>query len=290
MEPGILKSQLVELIRLTSCDLAPDVQAALVAARDKEEGRARSTLDWMLKNADLARQSSIPVCQDTGSLIFYVDHGPDVRPGLIGSAVREAVKTATELAYLRPNAVDPLSGKNTGTNIGKGSPYLHFHEVSEPSRLSVRLMLKGGGSENCGVQYTLPDGSLKAGRDISGVKRCILDAALRAQGFGCAPGVLGVGIGGDRMTSFQESKEQFFRTIDDQNPDPQMAALESEMLEKCCQLGIGPMGFGGRTTLLGVKIGTRHRLPASYFVSVSYTCWAYRRRRMDIRDGQASYS
>lgn len=290
MDLQTLRKHLLELVRMTACDLAPDVERALTAARDREEGRARSTLEWMLKNAAEARESSTPICQDTGSLIFYVDHGREIRPGLVAQAAREAAAEATERSYLRPNAVDPLTGKNSGNNVGRGSPYFHFNEVEDANALRVRLMLKGGGSENCGAQYTLPDGAIKADRDLIGVKRCILDAALRAQGFGCAPGVLGVGIGGDRMTSFMESKEQFFRQLDDQNPDSILAELEDEMHKKVCELGIGPMGFGGRTTLLGVKVGIRHRLPACYFVSVSYTCWAYRRRSLEIVNGQAGYS
>jgi fumarate hydratase class I len=226
VDPDTLKKHLLELIRMTACDLAPDVEQALAAARDREEGRARSTLDWMIKNSADARESSMPVCQDTGSLIFYVDHGKDIRPGVVAQAAREAAAAATEASYLRPNAVHPLTGKNTGNNIGQGTPYFHFHEVEDDRALRVRLMLKGGGSENCGAQYTLPDASIKAARDLQGVKRCILNAALRAQGFGCAPGVLGVGIGGDRMTSFMESKEQFFRKLDDKNPDPGLAELE----------------------------------------------------------------
>jgi fumarate hydratase class I len=285
-----LRKHLLELVRLAACDLAPDVERALTQARDREEGRARSTLDWMLKNAAEARESSMPICQDTGSLIFYVDHGREIRPGVFMQAAREAAAEATELSYLRPNAVDPITGKNSGNNVGRGTPYFHFNEVDDDKALRVRLMLKGGGSENCGVQYTLPDATIKAGRDLSGIKRCVLDAALRAQGFGCAPGVLGVGIGGDRMTSYMESKEQFFRKLDDRNPDSMLAEIEDEMLKKVCELGIGPMGFGGRTTLLGVKVGIRHRLPACYFVSVSYTCWAYRRRSMEIVNGQAGYA
>lgn len=290
MDAQTLKKHLLELIRLAACELAPDVERALVQARDREEGRARSTLEWMLKNAAEAREFSVPICQDTGSLIFYVGHGREVRPGVFMQAAREATAEATERSYLRPNAVDPITGKNSGNNVGRGAPYFHFNQVDDDKALRVRLMLKGGGSENCGVQYTLPDNSIQAGRDLTGVKRCILDAALRAQGFGCAPGVLGVGIGGDRMTSYMESKEQFFRKLDDRNPDPVLAQLEGEMLQKVCELGIGPMGFGGKTTLLGVKAGIRHRLPACYFVSVSYTCWAYRRRSMEIVNGQAGYS
>ena len=290
MDPTVLTDQLLELIRLAACDLPADVEQALVAARDGEQDRARSTLDLMLRNVVDAREHSVPICQDTGSIVFYIDRGPDVRTELISLAACRAVAEATRMTYLRPNAVHPLSGKNSGDNIGIGTPYMHFTEVDRPGELTVRLMLKGGGSENCGVQYSLPDTSIKAGRDLSGVKRCIIDAAVEAQGFGCAPGVLGVGVGGDRTTSFLESKEQFFRKLDDENPDAELAAVEREMLEKVNRLGIGPMGFSGKTTALGIKLGVRHRHPASFFVTVSYMCWACRRRTMTLENGKAWFS
>lgn len=283
-----LREAFLELIRRTSCDLPEDVEAALQRAAAAEQGRARSTLEWMLRNAAEARRNSTPICQDTGSLLFFIRHGPERRPADIAAATRAAVAEATRRYWLRPNAVDPLSGRNSGDNLGRGSPYLHFEQVEQPGLLEVALMLKGGGSENCGAQYALPDASLQAGRDLSGIKRCLVDAVVKAQGFGCAPGTLGVGIGGDRMTSFEESKLQLLRRLDDSNPDDELAALEREMYEKLNGLEIGPMGFGGRTTLLGVKIGTRHRLPACFFVSVTYMCWAYRRRRLVVRDDDYS--
>ncbi len=284
-----LGQRFLELVRLTSCDLAPDVEQALVAARDVEDGRARSTLDWMLKNSSEARRNSLPICQDTGTLIFYVDHGSDILTKDIENVAREAVAEATRRSFLRPNAVDPISGKNTGDNIGRGNPYFHFNQTEEKGRLKVRLMLKGGGSENCGVQYSLPDSKLHAGRDLQGIKRCILDAAYRAQGFGCAPGTLGVGIGGDRGSSYIESKEQLFRKQGEPNHDKDLDVLERELTETLNRLEIGPMGFGGKTTVLGVKIGLRHRLPACYFVTISYMCWAYRRRSMTIEGDSVVY-
>jgi fumarate hydratase class I len=150
-------------------------------------------------------------------------------------------------------------------------------------------MLKGGGCENVGAQYSLPNSQLGAGRDLAGVRKAVLDAVHKAQGKGCAPGILGVAIGGDRGSSYYASKETLFRQLDDPSPDEQLAALEIRLTEEANQLGIGPMGFGGQTTALGTKITSLNRLPASYFVSVSYMCWAYRRRRMILRDGQASY-
>lgn len=274
----------LELIRHTSSGLPEDVLDALARARDREEpgSRAYSTFERMIQNVEAAREASAPICQDTGTLIFYVDYGPDYSPHQLERDIVGAVRDATKKAYLRPNAVDSITGENSGDNVGVGSPYIHFHP-RRTKGLRIRLMMKGGGCENVGAQYSLPDTSIGAGRDLDGVRRCIIDAVQKAQGYGCAPGTIGVGVGGDRVTSYMESKEQLFRRIDDKNPDPTLAALEEELTESLQQLGIGPMGFGGKTTVLGVKIGARHRVPASFFVSVSYMCWAYRRGELEIK-------
>ena len=132
-------------------------------------------------------------------------------------------------------------------------------------------------------QYSLPDAALGAGRDLEGVRRCILDAVHRAQGYGCAPGILGVCIGGDRAGGYEEAKHQLLRKLDDRNRCAELARLEARVLKEANALGIGPMGLGGKTTLLGVKIGSRPRVPASFFVTVSYLCWAARRRSMVVR-------
>jgi len=144
------------------------------------------------------------------------------------------------------------------------------------------LILKGGGCENVGAQFSLPDSRLRAGRDLDGVRRAVLMAVHDAQGLGCAPGVLGIAIGGDRGTGYAASKAVLLRRLDDTHPDQPLARLERQITEEANQLGIGPMGFGGRTTVLGAKITHLHRLPACYFVTVSYMCWAYRRRRMAV--------
>jgi fumarate hydratase class I len=138
--------------------------------------------------------------------------------------------------------------------------------------------MKGGGSENMSRQYSLPDASIGAGRDLEGVRRCVLDAVQKAQGYGCAPGILGVCVGGDRACGFEEAKHQLLRRLGDKNPDPELASLEERILEEANSLGIGPMGLGGKTTLLGVKLGSRPRVPASFFVTVAYLCWAARRQ------------
>ena len=190
---------------------------------------------------------------------------------------------ATEKSILRPNIVDPITGKNTGNNIGINHPVIHFHQWDK-DYVEFRLMLKGGGSENVGAQYRLPDSVLNAGRDMKGVRKCILDAVFKAQGQGCAPGIIGVGIGGDRATSYVLSKEQFWRDLNDKNENPVLAEMEETLLEEINSLGIGSMGLGGKTTILGVKMAYMHRVPASYFVSVSYLCWAARRASIAIRE------
>jgi fumarate hydratase class I len=284
-----LTETLVELIRRTSTDLPADVEKALRQAQAREEpgSGARSAVDAILQNVALARQKSTPICQDTGTPIFYVYHPEGWSTRQLREQIRNAVALATQRAYLRPNAVDSLTDKNSGNNLGDEMfPTVHFEEW-ENDYLKVDLMLKGGGCENVGAQYSLPNAALKAGRDLKGVRKVVLDAAQKAQGLGCAPGILGVAIGGDRGSSYMGSKRQFFRRLDDVSPDPDLASFEQQLTGEANQLGIGPMGFGGKTTVLGVKLSTMHRLPASYFVTVSYMCWADRRRSLVWKDGQA---
>jgi fumarate hydratase class I len=284
-------SAFLELIRRTSTDLPPDVEEALRQARQREEegSAARSALDTILANVELARRNSTPICQDTGTPIFYVKHPAGWSTRELAHQIRQAVAQATEKTYLRPNAVDAVSGKNSGNNLGdEAFPTIHFEEI-EGDELVVDLMLKGGGCENVGAQYSLPDAELGAGRDLEGVRRAALDAVYHAQGKGCAPGILGIAIGGDRGSSFYGSKEALFRKLDDTNPNPTLAELESRLVEQANQLGIGPMGFGGKTTVLGAKVKGMYRLPASYFVSISYMCWAHRRRRMIARGEEIIY-
>jgi len=274
-----LKDSLVELIRRTSAELPDDVNRALVTALENEKKGtiAASALKIIEQNIELAKRKSQPICQDTGSVIFYVDCPVGFDQIACEEAAREAVKAATKIGYLRQNSVDSLTGKNDGTNLGPGAPAIHFHQHRSPE-IAVRLVLKGGGCENVGAQYSLPAEKLHANRDLDGCRKVILDAVLQAQGKGCGPGILGVCIGGDRATGYEFSKQQFLRLLDDRNPNPELDALEQDILKTANELGIGPMGFGGKTTLLGVKICAANRVPASFFVSVSYMCWAYRRQ------------
>lgn len=279
-----LTDQFVELIRRAATQLPQDMRQGLRKAKGNEEpgSAAEGALDTILLNVDIAEKNSTPICQDTGTPIFEVSYPVGVSTRKLADQIRKAAAVATQNNYLRPNAVDSLTGKNSGDNTGEDFPTMHFHEWDEEG-IHVDLLLKGGGCENVSTQYKLPDGPLGAGRDLEGVRRVVLDAVHQAQGKGCGPAVLGVAIGGDRGSGYLKSKQQLFRQLDDTNPDPQLAELEERIYNEANQLGIGPMGFGGKTTALGVKIAAQHRLPASYFVSVAYMCWANRRASMDIQ-------
>src|SRR5882757_4078617 len=281
-----LQDSLLELIRRTSAEIPDDVHKAILDSleREKKGTIAESAMKIIEQNIGLAKNKSQPICQDTGSIIFYVDCPPGFDQLAFSEAAREAVKLATKKGFLRQNSVDSITGKNDGTNLGPGSPTVHFHQHRSP-QITVRLVLKGGGCENVGAQYSLPNEKLGANRDLDGCRKAILDAVLQAQGKGCGPGILGVCIGGDRATGYEFSKQQFLRKLDDRNENPELDRLEQDIVDTSNKLGIGPMGFGGKTTLLGTKIGVLNRLPASYFVSVSYMCWAYRRQGVKLDAG-----
>ena len=280
-----MREQLLSLVVKTSIDLPHDVETALEKALTLSENGSgeASALRTMLSNAAMAREKRMPICQDTGTLMFVVEASSTLKRNVFQEAAEWAVAEATRLGVLRQNCVNSLTGKNTGNNLGVGSPVVHWHET-DGAVSRVTLMLKGGGSENMGIQYSLPDSTLGAGRNLEGVRRCVLDAVHRAQGQGCAPGILGVCIGGDRATGYVESKLQLLRKIGERSPEPELAELEERLLKEANSLGIGAMGFGGRTTLLDVFIGWRCRLPASYFVSISYMCWCCRRQTMELTE------
>src|SRR5215212_795721 len=261
---NLLQDSLLELIRRTSTEIPDDVHKAIVNSleREKKGTIAESAMKIIDQNIAIAKNKSQPICQDTGSIIFYVDCPIHFDQLGFEEAAQQAVKLATSKGFLRQNSVDSISGKNDGTNLGPGSPTIHFHQHRSPE-VNVRLVLKGGGCENVGAQYSLPAEKLQANRDLDGCRKVILDAVLQAQGKGCGPGILGVCIGGDRATGYEFSKQQFLRKLDDRNPHPDLDKLEQDILHTANELGIGPMGFGGRTTLVGVKIGAANRLPAS---------------------------
>lgn len=277
---------IISLIRDTSSSLPADVLKAISSAARREEkgSSAAVVLKTILENCALAEKTSVPICQDTGTLTFFVD--ASLRRRVSPAVIRAGVAKATAKGYLRRNAIDSVDGKSYDDNCADGAPVIHYADPAEVSFLPPRgvcLVMKGGGSENMSRQYSLPDDSLGAGRDMAGVKACLLDAVKKILGYGCAPGILGVCIGGDRATGFETAKEQLLRPLDEKAAaDTKTAArlrrLEKEVLKEANALGIGPMGLGGRTTLLGVKASSRARLPASFFVTVAYMCWACRRR------------
>ena len=275
------KDSMLKLIVQTSTNLPPDVRRAIKWAMDREKPATRSmlALDTIAVNIDMACDNEGPICQDTGMPTFEITVPVGVDQMAMKRQIREAVAEATKLGKLRPNAVDSLTGKNSGDNLGEGVPVIHF-EQWEKDEIDVRLILKGGGCENKNIQYSVPcelPNLGRADRNLEGVRKCILHAVYQAQGHGCSVGAIGVAIGGDRASGYQYAKKQLFRTLDDINPNAELAKLESYVMEKANTLGIGTMGFGGESTLIGCKIGVYHRLQASFFVSVAYDCWAFRR-------------
>jgi fumarate hydratase class I len=273
-------ARIADLIRETSSSLPDDVERGLRRAlrREEKDSSAAVVLRTILDNVKLARKSGTPLCQDTGTLTFFVSES--LRRKATPERIRRAVALATERGWLRKNTIDSVSGVSYDDNCADGAPVIHYVASARPT---VTLLMKGGGSENMSRQYSLPDSALGAGRDLEGVRRCLLDAVVKAQGYGCAPGVLGVCIGGDRATGYETAKEQLLRPLDDSSDDPALRALERRVLDEANSLGIGPMGLGGKTALLGLKIAARPRVPASFFVTVAYMCWALRRRTMEIQ-------
>jgi fumarate hydratase class I len=286
-----LANSLLELITQTSTNLPPDVRGAMSLAGSSETPGTQSSqaLNIILGNIDMAKEDEGPICQDTGMPTFFVHTPVGVNQIKIRKAIQEAVAEATRRGKLRPNSVDSLTGKNSGNNLGDETPVIHFEQWEEDD-IEIRLILKGGGCENKNIQYSVPcelDHLGRADRNLEGVRKCILHAVWQAQGQGCSPGALGVCIGSDRSHGYDLAKQQLLRLLDDLNPNPQLARLESEIMDEANRLGVGAMGFGGKVSLIGCKITAANRLPASFFVSVAYDCWAFRRLgvRLDAATG-----
>jgi fumarate hydratase class I len=284
---------MVSLIVRTSTDLPPDVRAAMAVARAQEPPATRSAqaLAIIAQNIDLAADDEGAICQDTGMPTFEVRTPVGANQIVMKKEIRRAIAEATTKGKLRPNSVDSITGENSGDNVGPGTPVIHFEQWEHDDEIEVKLILKGGGCENMNAQYSLPmelPNLGRADRSLDGVRTCILHAVWNAQGKGCAPGAIGVAIGGDRTSGYVAAKEQLFRTLDDRNADPRLAQLEASIMGEVNRLGIGTMGFGGRVSLIGCKIAALNRLPASFFVSVAYNCWAFRRLGvvLDARSGE----
>jgi fumarate hydratase class I len=290
--PQAFFDSVLQLIVRTSTDLPPDVRGAMKVAMHQEQAGTQSSqaLAVIAQNIDLAADCEGAICQDTGMPTFEVKTPVGANQIEMKKQIRDAVAEATRRGKLRPNSVDSLTGENSGNNLGPGTPIMHF-EQWERDEVEVKLILKGGGCENMNAQYSLPADLPhlgRADRSLEGVRKCILHAVWHAQGKGCAPGAIGVCIGGDRTSGYVHAKEQLFRTLDDVNPDPRLAELEASIMGEVNTLGVGAMGFGGRVSLIGCKVGAMNRLPASFFVSVAYDCWAFRRLGvvLDSRSGE----
>ena len=286
-----LGGSLLELITQTSANLPPDVREAMGQALRTETPGTRSAqaLHVIASNIDMAHDDEAPICQDTGMPTFIIHTPVGFDQLALKKAIQEALAEATARGKLRPNSVDSLTGANSGNNLGAETPVIHFEQWQE-DEIEVKLILKGGGCENMNSQYSLPCELPRLGRadrNLEGVRKCILHAVWHAQGFGCAPGALGVCIGSDRAHGYHLAKMQLFRPLDDVNPEPALAKLEAEIMSEANRIGVGAMGFGGKASLIGCKIAAANRLPASFFVSVAYDCWAFRRLgvRLDAASG-----
>ena len=281
----VIHDTTVRLLRMAATVLPNDVEKALRDAYERETNpTARTQLEAILKNIDIAR-TGIPMCQDTGIMIFYVKVG-DKFPyiGEIRDALTKATIKATAEVPLRPNAVNPIVGGNSGNNVGEKIPWINWEIVSGDS-VEITAFPKGGGSENVCIL-----GMLKPGVGLKGVKKLVVDNAMSYMGKACAPNIIGIGIGGGSDIALKIAKQQLLRPLDDHHPDPEVAKIEEELKEAINATGIGPMGLGGDTTVLAVKVDYAMRHPASLPVGVAVQCWAARRSTAVItRDLEVKY-
>jgi len=282
----LVENVAVKLLQLAVTELPKDAKEALQNAYRKEESEAGKTqLKAILDNVELAEKTRTPMCQDTGVIIFYIKAGAQAK-GLdqIEEALHDATKRATKEVPLRPNTVDPFTGKNSGDNTGRFVPFIHWNIVPGDV-IEITVFPKGGGSENvCAL------GMIRPGEGVKGLKRFVVDAVMKAGAKPCPPNILGVAVGGGADIAMKLAKAALLRPLDQPNPDPQLAKLEKELYEATNMTGIGPMGLGGKFTVLGVNVEYAHRHPASYPVAVAFQCWAARRASARLHpDGTVEY-
>lgn len=282
----VVEDTAFKLLQLAVIELPKDVKDALKRAYKEEESEAGKTqLEAILQNIELAEKTGTPVCQDTGVIIFYVKAGADVK-GLdkIEPALKKATIRATREVPLRPNAVDPFTQKNSGDNTGNYIPFINWEIVSGDA-IEITVMPKGGGSENvCAL------GMIPPGEGVKGLKKFVVDTVVKAGAQPCPPTILGVAVGGGADIAMKLAKATLLRPIDKPNANPELAKLERELFEAANMTGIGPMGLGGKFTVLGAHVDYAHRHPASYPVAVAFQCWAARRATARIySDGRIEY-
>ncbi len=281
-----LETVAFNLIKQAVIYLPKDVKAALRKAQAEETSEtARIQLNTMLANMGLAERTQSPICQDTGTLTFYIKAGEDVQDlGKVEDVLVNATRKATFELPLRPNAVNPFNGKNSGDNTGRLIPQVHW-EIVRGDSLEMTVMPKGGGSENVSAL-----GMLNPGEGLKGLKRFVIDAAIKAGPQPCPPTVLGVGLGGGCDAALALAKKALLKPLDEVNTEPEVAQLEREIFEAANMTDIGPMGLGGKTTVLAVHIEYAFRHPASLPVAVEFNCWAARRATARIdADGDVEY-
>jgi len=283
---NLIEDVAFNLLKLAVIRLPSDVKEALQKAYKEETSEAgKVNLKAILTNIEFAEKLNTPICQDTGTIIFYVKAGSQAK-GLekVEAALRRATKRATREVPLRPNAVDPFTRKNSGDNTGRFIPYIHW-EVTDGDSIEITALPKGGGSENvCAL------GMITPGEGVRGLKKFVIDAVIRAGAKPCPPNILGVGVGGGADIAMKTAKKALLRPLNERNANPELAKLEKELYEAANSTGIGPMGLGGKFTVLGVKVEYAHRHPASYPVAVAYQCWAARRATARINaDGTVEY-
>ena len=266
--------------------LPGDIKQALKRAYAEETSETGKTqLKAILDNIELAEKYQAPVCQDTGTIIFYVKAGSEAKDlDKIEEALTKATRRATKEIPLRPNAVDPFSQKNSGDNTGRFIPQVNW-EIVSGNIIELTVMTKGGGSENVCVT-----GMLVPGEGIKGLKKFVIDAVIKAGAQPCPPTILGIAMGGGVDVSIKLAKKTLLRPLNELNSDPEIAKLEKELFEAANMTGIGPMGLGGKTTVLGAHIDYAFRHPASFPAAVAFNCWASRRASARINtDGTVEY-
>ncbi len=272
-----LDEQIYKLIIETSTQLPNDVKQYINNISNSK------IIDIMKETIKISSYEKLPICQDTGFPYFQIDIPHHFRKyqEQIKNSIEKSLIKATKNGFLRPNSVDPISNKNWGNNTGILLPYIDW-KYTDTKQINCKLLLKGGGSENASMQYTLPFDKIKANRDKQGIINTVLYHIQKIGGQGCSPGIIGLGIGGDRQLSFKLAKNQLFRPIDDINLDTDLKQIENEILTKANKLEIGPMGLGGSPTLIAVKAAKAARHPASFFISISYLCWVARRNECKL--------
>jgi len=235
----------------------------------------------------MAEESSTPLCQDTGVHIFFVKMGDIGNPKLekkMPSIIIDAVREATKKVPLRPNAVHPLTRKNPGDNVGDHMPYVNYTPI-DADYIEITAMPKGAGSENMSrVAMLNPSDGIK------GIKKFALDTVVGAGSKPCPPTIIGLGIGGSADISIKLAKMALLRPINQRHPDPAIAALEKELYDAFNALGIGVMGLGGKTTVIGVNAELGYCHTASLPVAINVQCWAGRKATARIyKDGRVEH-